>query len=906
METTQHIFLILGYVAGIGFLLSGLDDLIFDTQFLFYLWTQRKKPHITLQELSLAHEQWIALYVPAWQEGGVVNKMAEYAANVITYEKYDIFIGVYPNDPETIHCVDEICAVNPRIHKVTVPHPGPTSKADCLNAIYREMRLNEIPGVREYAIVVLHDSEDVIHPLAVKVYNYFVPRVYDMAQLPVFALELPVLKYWTGNCYIDDFAELHTKDMFVRESIGGIVPSAGIGTAFSVDLLRKLAAENDGDPFRVGNLTEDYEIGIRAKRAGFRVGVVSYPLDRVVRKPNIDGSMGEAKVITEMVAIRDPFPTHFGAAVRQRSRWILGISFQTWEQAGWAGTWPMRYTLLRDRRAPLTHLINMIGYLVVLFIIFQGVFRYTPWAASVYMPPLLESDSFLLKIAIIDTCLLIYRMVQKIISVASIYNVKQAVFSVPRLLLSNFINFFATVRAARMYFANKFFGTPIVWLKTAHVFPGAALLSEYERNIEDLLVAEGLVTRQQIMAALEKEKNSSVPLALLRLGLLDEKQFTDVWSKYSKLVIRPVDPALADRKLFQDFKEAQSLEFNAVPLAEEPEGTVTVALREPPAPGQLDGWKRYFGGKNIRAVLARPANIDLARNRIYPRLVLPPSNTDATIRQFQQAAKLGTPEFLDTLINQSAVRRSLPDVLVDRGLMNEVPARRLWAETLGCPPWDTKEFTLDRESYRKFGPSYWWLHRMLPAGNNKVLTAAVPHPQTVAWLSAKLAGKTTLLAELPDKLELAARVSAIVVDPDQMLINQLIADDTLNKNAAPDVRELRTLIADPIPKWLLLQKIVTEEQLHKAFLQIANLPVAEPWQEEEVRRLLPVLPPGFCVNHGCYPLQEKNGAIRLGLAQLPSPRVLADLYDRLGGYALCFQALNLADVARLRQLATPA
>jgi hypothetical protein len=397
-----------------------------------------------------------------------------------------------------------------------------------------------------------------------------------------------------------------------------------------------------------------------------------------------------------------------------------------------------------------------------------------------------------------------------------------------------------------------------------------------------------------------------VPLALLRLGLLDEKQFTDVWSKYSKLEIRLVDPAALNPKLFQGFKEAQALELNAVPVAEETDGTVTVALREPPAPGQLDNWKRYFNGRNIRAVLARPANLELARARIYPKLVLPPSNYARTVSQFQQAARLETSDFLETLINQFAVRRSLPDVLIDRGLMDEAAARRLWAETLGCPPWDTKEFTLDRESYRKFGPSYWWLHRMLPAGNHKVLTAAVPHPQTAAWLSAKLAGKPALLAELPDKLELAARVSAIVVDPDQMLINQLIADDTLNKNAAPDVRELRTLIADPIPRWLLLQKVVTEEQLHKAFLQIANLPVAEPWQAEEARRLLPILPPGFCVANGCYPLEEKNGAVRLGLSQLPSPRILADIYARLGGYALCFQALNLPDVAKLRQLAEQA
>src|SRR6266496_2755699 len=393
MDFVEKFFLVLAWFAVLGFLINGLDDFFFDSQFLVFLFRNRKKPHITLKELKLAPEQWIALLVPAWQEGGVVNKMAEYAARVVLYEKYDIFIGVYPNDPETIKCVEDLCAVNPRIHKVLLPHHGPTSKADCLNWIYRGMRLHERPGVKEYTVIAIHDSEDVIHPLVLKVYNYFVPRIYDMGQVPVFALELPVWRYWTGNNYIDDFAELHTKDLFVRQSIGGILPSAGVGTAFARNALDRLAAANNGDPFFIGNLTEDYEVGIRIKRAGFRAGLISVPLDRIVRRKRRDGTLGPAETVTEVVAIRETFPTNFWAAVRQRSRWILGISFQTWEQAGWAGTLPMRYTLLRDRRAPLTHTINMAGYIVLGIVFLQWLFRQSPWADQIYVRPLLIPDS---------------------------------------------------------------------------------------------------------------------------------------------------------------------------------------------------------------------------------------------------------------------------------------------------------------------------------------------------------------------------------------------------------------------------------------------------------------------------------------------------------------------------------
>src|SRR5438105_4361175 len=90
-------FVALAYVAVIGFLINGLDDLFFDVGFLHFLWRSRKDRHLTLQDLKLVPEQWIALLVPAWQEGGVVNKMAEYASRICIYERYDIFIGVYPN-----------------------------------------------------------------------------------------------------------------------------------------------------------------------------------------------------------------------------------------------------------------------------------------------------------------------------------------------------------------------------------------------------------------------------------------------------------------------------------------------------------------------------------------------------------------------------------------------------------------------------------------------------------------------------------------------------------------------------------------------------------------------------------------------------------------------------------------
>ena len=57
MDFVENIFLALAYFAVIGFLISGLDDFFFDSQFLVFLFRNRKQPHITLKELKLAPEQ---------------------------------------------------------------------------------------------------------------------------------------------------------------------------------------------------------------------------------------------------------------------------------------------------------------------------------------------------------------------------------------------------------------------------------------------------------------------------------------------------------------------------------------------------------------------------------------------------------------------------------------------------------------------------------------------------------------------------------------------------------------------------------------------------------------------------------------------------------------------------------
>jgi len=683
MDTLHYIFLGLAYFAAVGFLVFGLDDLFVDLQFLRYLRKRDGRETVPLERLKNEPEQLIAVFIPAWQESGVIERMAEFATKVLDYDRYDIFIGVYPNDAATVRSVEALSRKYPRVHMAMTRSPGPTSKADCLNAIYRAMRAREIPGRREYQLIALHDAEDVLHPLTLKVYNYHVPRRFDMGQIPVFPLELTPWKNWVGNTYVDEFTELHLKDMYAREEIGGVVPSAGVGTAFSRAAVEYLASKNGGSPFKVGQLAEDYMVGLELCRSGYRAGFIDYPVEREVTRRRADGREKRRK-ITELVAVREHFPRKFFQSVKQKARWIIGTAFQGWEQGGWWGSPAVRYTLARDRKAPLVHCINLAGYCVAGYVLFGFGLSFTPWHQSIYLRPLFETDSLLWRIVLLDIGLLAYRMVQKVSFVSRVYGWRHALYSIPRYPVGNFVNMVATVRAARLYLGHRLLGRELAWTKTAHAFPEAEALREFTRSIEDLVVQEGYATREQLEEAVRRNKDLSAPEALLRLNLIDEEHYTALWRKFSGLDERAVTIEDAGGSIFASWTEDLALKFRAMPCsAREAEGFGFV-FQEPPdakAVGEIEA----LAGIRITPHLARPGNITYLRNRIYPDQAALVRRADPLLPLLQELK----PEDARRVREFQALQnRSLADALVALGFAEAAAARSLAAAAAGAAPAD--------------------------------------------------------------------------------------------------------------------------------------------------------------------------------------------------------------------------
>lgn len=104
----------------------------------------------------------LAVFVPAWQEAAVIGHMVGHALRAWPQQGLRIYVGCYGNDPVTVSAVTAAAAGDPRLRVVIHERPGPTTKADCLNRVYRAMCQDEARAGFRFRGVVMHDAEQVV------------------------------------------------------------------------------------------------------------------------------------------------------------------------------------------------------------------------------------------------------------------------------------------------------------------------------------------------------------------------------------------------------------------------------------------------------------------------------------------------------------------------------------------------------------------------------------------------------------------------------------------------------------------------------------------------------------------------------------------------------------------------
>jgi adsorption protein B len=321
-----------------------------------------------------------------------------------------------------------------------------------------------------FDVIVTHDAEDMIHPEALRFINWY-SRDYAMVQIPVLALPTPVREF-THGIYCDEFAEFQLKDVPVRQRLGGFLPSNGVGCGFARDALKKLAEAREGRIFDPACLTEDYENGFRLHALG--LPQIFVPLRLTGGAP---------------MATREYFPRKVRQAMRQRSRWVLGITLQGWQHFGWKAPWLQRYWLWRDRKGLVGNLLSPVANLTFVYGLVWG-----HWLSN--------GPNFVTYIYSATCSITLFQTLLRAECCARIYGWRYAAFVPLRVFWGNVVNFSATSQALGQFLQARIQRGTLTWRKTEHSYPMHQANDQGRARLGELLVRMHCITTGDVEDAL--------------------------------------------------------------------------------------------------------------------------------------------------------------------------------------------------------------------------------------------------------------------------------------------------------------------------------------------------------------------------------------------------------------------
>lgn len=535
---SQKTLYIIGLVLVLLYLVMGTDDLIWDLASLFRRWRQKEK-RLNMELLNATPPKLLAVAVAAWHEDNVLYDVIENMICSVQYPRsmYHVFLGVYPNDDATIAVAEALASRYHNVHVVINELPGPTSKAQNLNYVIRQIHDFEEQYGWQFQSLTVHDSEDVIHPEELKVTNCLLDT-FPAIQFPVFPLmEMPKFRNFfkniTTNTYADEFAENHFTTMVNRREMGAFVPSAGTGFVLSRKVIEAFGCH---DVLPRDSLTEDYRLSLTLHEMGIPL---YYALEKVPRLKD------NGKLRWDYIATRSRFPDTFRTAVRQKTRWILGITMQSFKFRDVFKTRDLnfvsKYSLYKDSKAKVGNLLSMIGYPVLIYFL-----------ASLFIDlvPIYPKYSLSWWLSCVVTFMMLERQLFRSVALYNIYGMRTVFFSVLfpplfplRLIWGNIINLVATVRAyfqfltgggkkqekkirkaekARVQTGSKKQLKSLAWSKTDHVFLDQSVLRRYHRNVGDVLLERGYISPEDLKDALQNKGEALLGSYLVRRGLVSE------------------------------------------------------------------------------------------------------------------------------------------------------------------------------------------------------------------------------------------------------------------------------------------------------------------------------------------------------------------------------------------------
>lgn len=577
----ERIIQLIGLMVALGYIVLNIDDLIWDIFNIVRKIRNGEAGRLPMEQLDAVPPKLLAVIIAAWHEDNVLESVIVNMISSLQYPRsmYHVFIGVYPNDDATIDVVKKLSERYENVHMVVNVRPGPTCKADNINHIVRHVKQFEGDHQWRFSSITIHDSEDVVHPYELKLTNYLL-SAYDVLQFPVIPLQkMPTLnnifRNMTIGTYADEFAENHYRTMGAREAMSAIVPSAGTGYAISHAILDYFG---DDPIFPEDSLTEDYKLSLILAEKGFNTHFV---LEKVPRL------MDNHTVRWDFVATRSFFPDTFKTAVRQKTRWIYGITMQSAKisevfksnRMRFAG----RYSLYKDLKAKLSNLMVLPGYLVFLYYIVS---------LFIVLPYMYPYGTLAYDLCVFLTIMMFFRQFMRAVAITNFYGFKSMAVAcllpplMPiRLVWGNIINMTATFKAWKLFYLGT--GTKkktkkVAWSKTDHTFLQKQILQRYYRNVGDVLLEKQYIDISSLSAALRQSINEGHRIGdvLLRQEFVSEEQLAEaVAGVQQKIYIK--DISAFSSHIMDGFNKADLKKSLAYPLLKTDKGYVFAVAELP-------------------------------------------------------------------------------------------------------------------------------------------------------------------------------------------------------------------------------------------------------------------------------------------------------------------------------------
>ena len=473
--------------------------------------------------------------------------------------------------------------------------------------------------------------------------------------------------------YLDEFAELHGKDVVVREALAGQVPSAGVGTCFSRKAVLALLEDGDGIAFDAQSLTEDYDIGFRLKAKGLKEIFVRFPVilddSEQARKKLL---WGQSIRDSNVICVREYFPDTMATAIRQKSRWITGIVFQGYRTHRWTANPILNYFLWRDRKGAITNFISFIATIILFQLILLWLYQ-NLWPGAYHFLSIFESSEWLMGFLWLNFFLMMNRIAQRIFFVSSYYGLKEGLMSIPRLFWGNYINFMANWKAVKQVMQHGDVRR-IAWDKTTHDFPTIGLENKERKKLGHILIGQKVITQEQLDSVLGRKKNGmKIGSALVHEGILTSTELADALSIQAGVPTESIDAYAISGDLINSVSASIALQYAILPIRRE-KSFLVLASESALDPISIAAISRKVGCQ-IRYVISPKGQVTIGLRKWYTHLRA--DDPQKTLGEAVSTGKINSNQSEEIWKFYVSRQILLAEILVSLGHINEAALRAL-------------------------------------------------------------------------------------------------------------------------------------------------------------------------------------------------------------------------------------